>query len=59
MNIQYGIGKGFGSTERAYFMWENKYFIPIQENRPHTTPNNGPIKYNFEVDYYRPPSCCL
>ena len=31
----------------------NAYFGPIQKNRPHATPNYGPVKYKFEVHYYK------
>ena len=53
MNIQDGIGKGFGSRERAYYMGVNIYSVPRQTNRPHETPNNGPGKSKSEVYYYR------
>ena len=53
MNIQDGIGKGFGSRERAYYMGVNIYSVPRQTNRPHETPNNGPGKSKYEVYYYR------
>ena len=52
MNIQDGIGKGFCSIERAYSMGVNDYFFSRRKNRPHATPKYGPVKYNFEVDYY-------
>ena len=29
------------------------YFDPIRTNRPHATPNYGPRKYKFKVDYDR------
>ena len=35
----------------------NAYFGPIRTNRPHETPNYGPGKYKFEVDYYRQKYC--
>ena len=31
----------------------NDYFGTRRTNRPHATPNYGPKKYNFEVDYYK------
>ena len=34
-------------------MGVNDYFGTIRINIPHATPNYGPVKYNFEVDYYR------
>ena len=49
MNIQDKIGKGFGSWERAYYMWVNDYSGPRRTNRPHATPKYGPRKYKFEV----------
>ena len=48
-----GIGKVFGSIERAYSMVVNDYSFPRRTNRPHATPNYGPVKYNFEVYHYR------
>ena len=53
MNIQDSIEKGFGSRERAHSMGLNTNFFPIRTNRPHDTPNYGPGKYKFEIDYYR------
>ena len=53
MNIQDLIGKGCGSRERSYSMGVNTYFGPRRNNIPHTTPNCGPGKSKFEVDYYR------
>ena len=53
MNIQYGIGKVFGSREIAYSMKVNACFFPRQTNIPQATPNYGPGKYKFEADYYR------
>ena len=53
MNIQYAIGKLFGSRERSYSMEVNVYFVPIITNRLHETSNYGPGKSRFEVDYYR------
>ena len=57
MNIQDVIGKIFGSRERPYYMGSNYYFVPRQTNISHSTPNYGPRKYNFEVDYYRQIYC--
>ena len=57
MNIQFGIDKGFGYRERAYHTGVNEYFGPRQKYRPHATPNFGPGKFNFEVDYYRQTYC--
>ena len=57
MNIKYGIGKVFGSRERAYCMGVNAQFGPRQINRPCTTPNYGPVKSKFEVYYYRHTYC--
>ena len=34
-------------------MGVNDYFSPFGIDRPHATPNYGPGKYKFEVDYYR------
>ena len=34
-------------------MGVNTYFGPRRNNIPHTTPNYGPGKSKFEVDYYR------
>ena len=31
----------------------NNYFGPRIKNRPHASPNYGPGKSKFEVDYYR------
>ena len=53
MNIQDGIGKGFGSIEISYYMGVNSYFGPRRTNRPHATPNYGPVKSKSEVYYYR------
>ena len=53
MNIQDGICNGYGSRERAYSMGVNDYFVPRRTNRPHATPNYGPVKSKFEVGYYR------
>ena len=52
INIQYGIDKGFEYRERANSMGVNDYFGPRRTNIPHTTPNYGPEKSKFEVDYY-------
>ena len=41
MNIQYGIGKGFGSRERAYYTGVNYCCGPRQTNIPHSEPNYG------------------
>ena len=49
LNIQYIIGKGFGSREIAYYMGVNSYFGPRRTNRPHETPNYGLDKYKYEV----------
>ena len=38
-------------------MGVNIYFCPRQKNRPHSTPNYGPVKSKFEVDYYRQIYC--
>ena len=57
LNIKDRISKGFSSKERAYSMGINYYFGPIQTNRPHATPSNGPGKYKSEVDYYRQKYC--
>ena len=35
MNIQYAIGKVFGSIEIAYYIWVNDYFCPRRTNIPH------------------------
>ena len=39
INIQYGIGKVFGSREIAYYVGVNDYFGPRRTNIPHATPN--------------------
>ena len=57
MNIHDGIGKVFGSIERAYSMGANAYFGPRSTNRPHATSNYEPGKSKFEVDYYRHTYC--
>ena len=51
MNIQDGVGKGFGSREITYIMVINDYFGPRQANISHATPNYGPGKSKFGVDY--------
>ena len=53
MNIQYGVGKVFGYRERAYSIGVNYYFGPRRTNITHATPNYGPGKSKFEVEYYR------
>ena len=35
----------------------NAYFGPRRTNRPHGTPNYGPGKSNFEINYYRQTYC--
>ena len=35
----------------------NAYFGPRRKNRPHGTPNYGPGKYKYEVDYCRQRHC--
>ena len=57
MNIQYGIGKVFGSRERSYYVGVNDYFGHRQTNIPHATLNYEPGKSGFEVDYYRHKYC--
>ena len=52
MNIQGGIGKGFGSRERSYSMGVIVYFS-YTKHRRHATPNNAHGKSKFKVDYYR------
>ena len=47
INIQDGIGKGFGSREISYSMVVNAYFGSKKINRPHTTPKYGPGKSEF------------
>ena len=44
MNIQYCIGKVFGSQEMSYYMVVTDYFGPMRTNIPHATPNYGPEK---------------
>ena len=44
MNIQYGIGKGFVSRERANYMGLYYSFFPIPMNITHASPNYGPGK---------------
>ena len=44
MNIQYAIGKKFGSTEISYSVGVNACFFPKLTNRPDTTPKYGPLK---------------
>ena len=39
MNIQDGIGEGFGDIERVYYIDVNNYFGPRRTNIPHATPN--------------------
>ena len=34
-------------------MGVNSYFVPRRTNRPHATPNYGPGKSKFDIDYYR------
>ena len=53
MNVLAVVVKGFGSIERAYYMGLNDYFCPRISNRPHATPNYGPLKYKYKVDYDR------
>ena len=57
ISIQYEVSKGFGSRERAYSKEVNAYFGPIWKNIPHVTPNYGPGKTKFEVDFYRQKYC--
>ena len=52
MNIQNGIGEGFGYIERAYSMVVNAYFGTWHIKTPHATPTYGPGKSKVEVDYY-------
>ena len=52
MNIQYQIGKKFGSREIAYYIFVNAYFGPRLTNRPHAKTKHGPGKSKFEVGYY-------
>ena len=35
----------------------NTYFVPRLTDRLHETPNYGPVKSKFEVDYYRQTYC--
>ena len=51
MNVQDVLVKGFESIERAYYMGLNDYFCLRISNRPHATPNYGPLKYKYKVDY--------
>ena len=53
MNIQYGIGKGLGHREISYSMGVNAYFGTRRADISHATPNYGPVRSKFEVDYYR------
>ena len=53
INIQDVIGKEFGYREISYSIRLNSYYGPRQKNIPHSTPNCGPGKSKFEVDYYR------
>ena len=50
MNIQYGIGTGFGSIERAYYMGVNTYFGPRRTNRAHATSKYGPGNIGFKLN---------
>ena len=59
MNIQFFTVNGYGHRERTYYMGVNAYFDPRQTNIPHETPNYGPGKSNFEVDYYQQTYCSL
>ena len=52
MNIQYDIERKFDSSERDHSMVVNAHFCTRQTNGPHETPEYGPIKFKFEVDYY-------
>ena len=40
-------------------MGVNIYFGPITKNIPHATPNYGPEKYKFEINYYRQTYCFI
>ena len=42
INIKDGIGEGFRSRERVYYLGVNAYFGPRQTNIPHATPKYGP-----------------
>ena len=57
LNIQYEIGKGFGSRERAYYMGVNAYFDTRRANIPHATPNYEHGKSKCEVEYYKQRYC--
>ena len=57
LNIQDTIGKRFGSRKRTYVMVMNAYFYPKRKNIIYATPNYGPAKYKFEIDYYRQTYC--
>ena len=52
LNIQDDIGKVFGYIERESYMGLNDSFSPRRINIPHATPNYGPGKSKFEIDYY-------
>ena len=41
LNIQYAIGKGFGSKEKALSMVVNYYPPPRRANTPHETTKYG------------------
>ena len=47
LNIQYAIGKLFGSRERELYMELNDYFGPRRTNRTHSTPNYVPEQSKF------------
>ena len=49
MNIHDGIGKVFGSIERAYSMGANAYFGPRSTNRPHATSNYEPGNLSLKL----------
>ena len=53
LNIQYAIGKVFGSRERALFMGVNAHFGPTKTNIPYTAPKYRPGQSKFQIDYYR------
>ena len=57
MNIQDIFRKGFGYKEILYYIGVNTYFGTRWKNGTHAKPNYGPVKYKFEVGYYRNRYC--
>ena len=57
INIQDAIGKGFGPRYRSYYMGFNANICIRRTNKPHAISNYGPIKSNFDVDFYRQTYC--